>query len=55
MIYDTAGHDRFRSITQKTYKGSKGIVLIYDVSDKTSFESVSEWIDHIKKNAESRG
>jgi small GTP-binding protein len=53
MIYDTAGHDRFRSITQKTYKGSKGIVLIYDVSDKTSFESVSEWMDHVKSNAES--
>jgi small GTP-binding protein len=53
MIYDTAGHDRFRSITQKTYKGAKGIVLVYDVSDRSTFESVSEWMEHIKAHAES--
>jgi Ras-related protein Rab-1A len=53
MIYDTAGHDRFRSITQKTYKGAKGIVLVYDVSDRSTFESVTEWMEHIKTHAES--
>jgi small GTP-binding protein len=52
MIYDTAGHDRFRQITKNCYKGSKGIMLVYDVSDKKSFESVSDWMDHIKTNAD---
>jgi small GTP-binding protein len=53
MIYDTAGHDRFRQITKSQYKGSKGIILIYDVTDRKSFESVSDWMDHIKANADS--
>jgi small GTP-binding protein len=53
MIYDTAGHDRFRQITKSQYKGSKGIILIYDVTDRKAFESVSDWMDHIKTNADS--
>ena len=52
MIYDTAGHDRFRQITKVHYKGSRGVMLIYDVSDKKSYESVSTWMNHIKENAE---
>jgi Ras-related protein Rab-8A len=52
MIYDTAGHDRFRQITKVHYKGSRGVMLVYDVSDKKSYESVSTWMDHIKENAE---
>jgi small GTP-binding protein len=52
MIYDTAGHDRFRQITKVQYKGSKGIILVYDVADRKSFESVSSWMDHINENAD---
>jgi small GTP-binding protein len=53
MIYDTAGHDRFRQITKNLYKGSQGIMLVYDVSDKKTFEGVTDWMDHIKSNADS--
>lgn len=53
MIYDTAGHDRFRQITKTQYKGAKGIILVYDLTDKKTFDSVSYWMDHIKENAES--
>lgn len=52
MIYDTAGHDRFRQITKSQYRGSKGIMLIYDITDRKTFESVSDWMDHIKTNAD---
>lgn len=52
MIYDTAGHERFRQIAKTQYKGSKGIVLIYDVTDIKTFDRVSYWIDHIKENAD---
>ena len=52
MIYDTAGHERFRLIAKTQYKGSKGIILIYDVTDRKSFDNVSYWINHIKENTE---
>jgi small GTP-binding protein len=49
-IYDFAGQDRFRKITKSHYKDSNGIILIYDVTDRKAFESVSEWINQIKIN-----
>lgn len=53
MIYDTAGHDRFRQIANAQYKGAKGIVIVYDVTDNKTFDSVATWMNHIKENAES--
>ncbi len=53
MIYDTAGHDRFRQITKSQYKGARGIIVIYDVTDRKAFESVTDWMNHIKTNADS--
>jgi small GTP-binding protein len=52
-IYDTAGHERFRQIAKNQYKGSDGIIIIYDITDKKSFENVSLWMTHIKENSES--
>jgi small GTP-binding protein len=52
MIYDTAGHERFRLIAKTQYKGSNGIVLIYDVTDKKSFDNISYWMNHITDHAE---
>jgi Ras-related protein Rab-8A len=52
MIYDTAGHDRYRLIAKSQYKGSEGIILVYDVTDKKSFDNVSYWMNHIKENAD---
>jgi small GTP-binding protein len=53
MIYDTAGHERFRSIAKTQYKGSKGIILLYDVTDKKTYDSVSYWMNNIKEDADS--
>ena len=48
ILFDTAGQEKFRAITKTYYKGSDGILLIYDVTDKDSFENVEIWIDSIK-------
>ena len=48
LIYDSAGHDRFRKITEMQYKGSDGLILVYDTTDTKSFDWISEWIDKIK-------
>lgn len=50
-IWDTAGQDRFKSLTQSYYKGSHGIILIYDITDITSFNNVKQWMYYIKDNA----
>jgi small GTP-binding protein len=52
-IYDTAGHERFKQISKSQFKGSDGIIIIYDVTDKKSFDNVSIWMNHIKENSES--
>ena len=49
QIWDTAGQDRFRSITKNYYKGAHGIILIYDITNKKSFENVRNWINQIKE------
>ena len=50
-IWDTAGQDRFRSITRNYYKGADGIILIYDITNEESFNNVKHWINSIKEEA----
>jgi small GTP-binding protein len=47
-IWDTAGQERFRNITQQYYKNADGILLIYDVSDRNSFDKVRDWMKQIQ-------
>lgn len=49
-IWDTAGQERFRNITQQYYKGADGILLVYDITDRNSFEKVREWMKQIQSN-----
>ena len=49
QIWDTAGQDRFRSITRNYYKGAHGIILIYDVTSRKTFENVRNWLTQIKE------
>ena len=51
QIWDTAGQDRFRAITRNYYKGANGILLIFDVTDKRSYEHVREWVERIKEES----
>ncbi len=53
MIYDTAGHNRYRQIARSQYKGSQGIILVYDITDKKSFANVSYWMTSIYEVADS--
>lgn len=57
-LFDTAGQEKFRSITFSYYKGTDGILLLYDITNKASFDNIEMWIDSIKdaidSNVESR-
>lgn len=51
LLWDTAGQERFRTITQMYYRGTNVILVIYDVTDRTSFENIKIWLKEIEKNA----
>ena len=51
QIWDTAGQERFRAITESFYRGCHGVILVFDVSDKETFEKVKGWIRNIKEKA----
>ena len=49
-LVDTAGQERFRSITKNYFKESDGILLLYDVTSKDTFKNVETWIDSIHES-----
>jgi Ras-related protein Rab-8A len=51
QIWDTAGQERFRTITTAYYRGAMGILLVYDISDESSFANVRNWMRQIEQNA----
>ena len=48
-IWDTAGHERFRSITTSYLNKAECILLIFDLSNSKSFKNISYWIEAVKK------
>ena len=51
-IYDTAGQERFKNIVKHYYKGANGILLIYDISKRITFEKLQFWFDDLKENSD---
>ena len=51
QIWDTAGQERFRNVVASYFRGSNGILLIYDVTNKDSFKNLDNWLEVIENNA----
>jgi Ras-related protein Rab-1A len=51
QIWDTAGQERFRTITTSYYKGAQAIMIVFDLSDKDSFDHLKNWMSDIDKFA----
>ena len=49
---DTAGQEKFRAISVNYMKGTNGAILVFDITNKDSFELIKGWIDDINENAE---
>ena len=51
-IWDTAGQELYKSITKNFYRNSDGVIIVYDVTDRESFEKVQEWVQSISENTD---
>ncbi len=47
QVWDTAGQERYRSITNAYYRGAEGILIVFDVTKKESFENIQNWINEV--------
>ena len=44
-IWDTAGQEKMNAISKQFYRGSDGCVIVFDLTDKSSFNDVEKWVD----------
>jgi Ras-related protein Rab-1A len=49
QIWDTAGQERFQSITANYYHGSHAIAIVYDITNRQSFENLRRWVADAKR------
>lgn len=52
QIWDTAGQERFRTITSTYYRGTHGVIVVYDVQSAESFVNVKRWLHEIEQNCD---
>lgn len=49
MLWDTSGHNRFRHVIPSYIRDASLSVVVYDITDRTSFQSVKGWIDSVRR------
>ncbi|CAO1635634.1 unnamed protein product [Sympodiomycopsis kandeliae] len=47
-IWDTAGQERFRTLTSSYYRGAQGVIIVYDVTSRASFDSLTGWFNELE-------
>ncbi|CAC5360905.1 ras-related protein Rab-26-like isoform X1 [Mytilus californianus] len=52
QIWDTAGQERFRSVTHAYYRDAHALLLLYDVTNKASFDNIRAWLGEINEYAQ---
>ena len=48
-IWDTCGEEKYRTITRQYYRDANGVVLVFDLTNKSSFDKLSGWLHDIKE------
>lgn len=44
---DTAGQERYQTITKQYYRRAQGVIFVYDVTDKLSFKHIAKWVSDV--------
>jgi Ras-related protein Rab-18 len=50
-LLDTAGQERFRTLSNSYYRGAHGVILVYDISNRDSFLAMERWFEEVETNA----
>ena len=51
QIWDTSGQGRFCTIIRSYSRGAQGILLVYDITNKWSFEGMDRWVREVEEHA----
>ena len=51
QIWDTAGQERYKSIAKNFFHSANGVFLVFDITNKQSFENLNKWIEDVKENS----
>lgn len=49
QIWDTAGQERFRALNKNFYSNALGAIVLFDLTDRDSFNAVSRWVSELKE------
>merc|ERR1719221_1599338 len=52
QVWDTAGQERFRTITPAYYRSAMGVVITYDITDRTTFEHIEFWVQQLDEHGD---
>ena len=52
-IFDTSGNQVFYEVRNEFYKDTQGVLLVFDISNKGSFDSLAKWLQELKRHLES--
>jgi Ras-related protein Rab-35 len=52
QLWDTAGQERYRSVTRTFYHRAKGVVVVFDLSNRKTLEAVTRWLMEIQENCD---
>lgn len=47
-IWDTCGSEKYRSVTRQYYKDSHGVLLLFDLTDRSSFDNLANWVQDLR-------
>lgn len=52
QIWDTAGQERFRSLTTNYFRNTHGVILMYDITNRPSFDNISSWFSTLSESVD---
>ena len=49
-LWDTAGQEKYRSISSIYFRGADGVIVVYDITNRSSFDHLSTWLKEVEDN-----